>query len=190
MSLDIVMGPMFAGKSSHILQIISRHAAIGTSVYVIKHGYDTRYAYSEENIVTHDGRLARCVTTTNLFHPTVLAMIKDIKVIIVDEAQFFHDLVAFVHQVVEIMGKQLYLVGLDGDSNRQPFGDILQCIPLADRIHKLTAFCKVCADGTPALFTKRLSGVSDQQVIVGGKEIYTSVCRPCYLRQSLEDPRA
>lgn len=189
MSLDIVMGPMFAGKSSHILQIISRHAAIGSTVYVIKHGYDTRYAYSENNIVAHDGRLARCVTTTDLFDPTVMSMIEGVKVIIVDEAQFFHGLVPFVEKVVESMGKQLYLVGLDGDASRKPFGDILQCIPLADRIHKLTAFCTVCADGTPALFTKRLNGVSDQQVIVGGKDMYTSVCRSCYLRQSLEESR-
>ena len=184
------MGPMFAGKSSHILDIISRHDAIAHEVYVIKHGYDTRYSYSEEDIGTHDGRTARCTTTISLSNITMLAMIEDVKVVIVDEAQFFRGLVPFVKHVVEKLGKQLYLVGLDGDSNREPFGELLECVPLADRIHKLTAFCKVCADGTPALFTKRLNGATDKQVIVGGKEMYAPVCRKCYLRQTPEEPRA
>ena len=184
------MGPMFAGKSSHILQFILRHDAIANDVYVIKHGYDTRYAYSEDDIATHDGRTARCCTTVSLINPTMLAMIEDVKVVIVDEAQFFRGLVPFVKHVVDHLGKQLVLVGLDGDSNREPFGELLECIPLADRIQKLTAFCKTCADGTPAIFTKRLNGATDKQVIVGGKDMYAPVCRKCYLRQIPEQPRA
>jgi thymidine kinase len=120
----------------------------------------------------------------------MLAMIENVKVVIVDEAQFFRGLVPFAKHVVDFLGKKLYLLGLDGDSNREPFGEILDCIPLADKVYKLTAFCKVCADGTPAIFTKRLGEVSDQQVIIGGKDMYASVCRKCYLRQSPEESRA
>ena len=183
MSLEIVLGPMFAGKSSYILDIISRHAAIGTDVYVIKHDSDTRYVYSEDNVVTHDGKIARCASVSSLFNPCVMSFIEDVNVVIVDEAQFFNNLVPFVEHVVEKLGKQLYLVGLDGDFRRKPFGEFLQCIPFADRIHKLTAFCKECADGTPALFTKRLNTEVCEQIIVGGKEMYMPVCRKCYLRQ-------
>ena len=181
MSLDIVVGPMFAGKSSYILSLVSRHNAIGTPVLVIKHSSDTRYAYSETDVVTHDQRHATCSSVDSLHNNALRQRIRDHRVIIVDEAQFFDGLVAFVKWAVDEEGKQVYLMGLDGDSNREVFGEILECIPLADRIQKLTGFCKRCANGTPGIFTHR-NGPDDQQVIVGGLEMYEVLCRECYLR--------
>jgi thymidine kinase len=181
MSLDIVLGPMFSGKSSYVLSVVSRHNAIGTPVMVIKHRSDVRYAYSETDVVTHDQRHAVCSSVENLNNRTLRERVRDHRVIIVDEAQFFHGLVAFVKWAVDEQGKQVYLMGLDGDSNRDPFGEILQCIPLADRVEKLTAFCHRCANGTPAIFTHRTQGPADQQVIVGGPDMYSAVCRKCYL---------
>ena len=184
MSLDIIFGPMFAGKSSRILSIVSRYAAIGTSVMVIKHSSDTRYAYSEDNIVTHDQRHGTCASVAGLNQYVLRERINEHQVIIVDEAQFFEGLVPFVKFVVEDLGKQLYLVGLDGDSERRPFGEILECIPLADRIERITAYCKRCANGTPGLFSYRREGPADQQVFVGGIDEYEALCRDCYLHAS------
>lgn len=185
--MDIILGPMFAGKSSHILSLVSRYAAIGTPVMVIKHSSDTRYVYGEDNIVTHDQRRATCATVQYLGQVVLRDRIKDHSVIIVDEAQFFPELVEFVKYVVEELGKKLYLVGLDGDIHRRPFGEILQCIPLADRILKLTSFCHSCADGTPGLFSYRSQGPQDQQVLIGGQDMYQSLCRECFLRRIIED---
>lgn len=177
MSLTIVMGPMFAGKSSRILSLISRYASLDTPVLVIKHAEDTRYSRNE--IATHDGQRAPCIAVRDLddIHPDDL---QRFKVIIVDEAQFFKRLVPFVEWVVDTNGKHLYLVGLDGDSNRRPFGELLDCIPLADHVERLTAFCRRCANGTPAPFTHRRNGPHDQQVIVGGQDRYMALCRECY----------
>jgi thymidine kinase len=111
-------------------------------------------------------------------------------VIIVDEAQFFPELVPFVKYVVEELGKNLYLVGLDGDIHRKPFGEILECIPLADRILKLTSFCHSCSNGTPGLFSYRPRGEQAQQVLIGGLDMYESLCRACYVRRNFNDPRA
>lgn len=180
MSLDILIGPMFAGKSSRILSLISRYAAIDTPVIVIKHADDTRYRRNE--IATHDGQHAPCIAVRDL-DDLVAEDILRFRVIIVDEAQFFHGLVPFVEWIVDTLGKTLYLVGLDGDSNRRPFGELLHCIPLADRVERITAFCRRCADGTPAPFTHRRSGPQDQQVIVGGQERYIALCRACYHRE-------
>lgn len=177
MSLEILIGPMFAGKSSRILSLISRYAALGTSVLVIKHADDTRYSRNE--IATHDGQRAPCISVRDL-DALVAEDILRYNVIILDEAQFFRRLVPFVEWTVDTLGKHLYLVGLDGDSNRRPFGELLHCIPLADRVERLTAFCKRCANGTPAPFTYRQNGPHDQQVIVGGQDRYMALCRECY----------
>lgn len=181
MSLNIILGPMFAGKSSRILSIISRYAAVDTPVLVIKHAEDARYSPSE--IATHNGQRAPCIVVRDLYDVSLDEILR-FKVIIVDEAQFFQNLVPFVEWVVDTHQKHLYLVGLDGDSNRRSFqGDLLQCIPLADSVEKISAFCHRCADGTPGLFTYRHAGPHDQQVIVGGSELYTTLCRKCYVRE-------
>lgn len=190
MSLDIILGPMFAGKSSYILSVVSRYSAIGTPVLVIKHSNDMRYAQSDGNIVTHDQRHATCVSVDTLDTNDLRERIRSYQVVIVDEAQFFAGLVPFVEYVVEHLGKNLYLVGLDGDIRRRPFGEILQCIPLADRILRLTSFCHSCANGTPGLFSYRSQGAQDQQVLVGGHDIYESLCRACFVRRNANDPRA
>jgi thymidine kinase len=177
MSLTVITGPMFAGKSSRILSLISRYAAIGTPVLVIKHADDTRYFRNE--IATHDGQHAPCIAVRDLDDLRMEDWSR-FKVIILDEAQFFTRLIPFVEWIVDTHGKHLYVVGLDGDSNRRPFGDVLHCIPLADRVERLTAFCHRCANGTPAPFTYRRSGPHDQQVIVGGQDRYMALCRECY----------
>lgn len=177
MSLTILMGPMFSGKSTRILSLINQYASIGTPVLVIKHADDTRYSRTE--VVTHDNRRASCVAVRDLddVHPDDW---RRYSVILVEEAQFFRRLVPFVEMIVDTFGKHLYLVGLDGDSNRRPFGELLECIPLADRVERLTAFCKRCANGRPAPFTYRCNGPHDQQVIVGGHDRYMPLCRECY----------
>jgi thymidine kinase len=101
-------------------------------------------------------------------------------IIIIDEAQFFPDLYDFV-LIAESFNKDVILFGLDGDTERKPFGQILECIPLADEVIKLKAFCKICNDGTEALFTYT-SQKKMEQVCIGGAETYSALCRSHYLK--------
>ena len=107
----------------------------------------------------------------------------DAKLVIIEEAQFFNDLYDFVLDLVEKQGKDVIVVGLDGDADRKPFGQILELVPLCDKISKLKAFCKLCADGTNALFTF-CKKKKDEQVCVGGEDLYMPLCRRHYLTQS------
>jgi thymidine kinase len=181
MSLDILIGPMFAGKSTRILSIASRYSALGTPVLVVKHSNDTRYGMPNA-IVTHDAQTYPCISVNDL-GDIPLEDILRYQVIIVEEAQFFRHLIPFVEHVVDTHGKNLYLVGLDGDSNRRRFGELLDCIPLADRVERVTAFCHQCADGTPGLFSWRHTGSTNRQVAVGGLNSYKALCRTCYLEK-------
>ena len=181
MSLDIILGPMFAGKSSRILSIVSQYDALGMRVLVIKHANDVRYG-EDQNVITHNGHRTPCRAVRDLFDIGLNELLT-YDVIIVDEAQFFHGLIGFVESIVDTHEKHLYLVGLDGDSNRRRFGELLDCIPLADRVERVTAFCHRCADGTPGLFSWRHSGPIHQQVAVGGANSYIALCRHCYLQE-------
>jgi thymidine kinase len=179
MSLEIVFGPMFAGKSSYILSIVRRNTALGIPVLVIKPEIDNRYA--EREVVTHDQNRTDCIVVRNLMEAHAHAL--NHEVIVVEEAQFFGDLVRFTQDVVDHHRKRLILVGLDGDSERRPFGQLVECIPLADEIVKLKALCCMCRDGTPALFTYRRSS-NPNQVHIGGADEYMPLCRKCYINES------
>ena len=82
---------------------------------------------------------------------------------------------------VETLGKNVIVGGLDGDFLRCPIGEILQLIPYADSYTKKTALCKACNDGTPALFSHRVSDANKDQICIGSTESYVPLCRGHYL---------
>jgi thymidine kinase len=51
----------------------------------------------------------------------------------------------------------VFVAGLDGDFERKKFGAVLDLIPLCDKVTKLASLCSFCRDGTPAIFSKRLT---------------------------------
>ena len=179
MSLEIVLGPMFAGKSSYILSSLRRYEAIGWPVLSITSTLDTRYETDAIHSHNHDSHSA---ISTDLLTPLLMtASFAEARLLVIEEAQFFKDLYPFVYQAVDVCGKDVLVVGLDGDSERRPFGRIAEIIPLCDKITKLAAMCKRCGDGTPAIFTHRHRKDADTSVIkVGEANTYEALCRAHY----------
>ena len=81
---------------------------------------------------------------------------------------------------VETLNKIVIIAGLDGDSERKPFGQLLQCIPLCDSVVKLTALDMVKKDGTAAIFSKRVENMKST-IVIGAEEVYQAVSRATYL---------
>ena len=105
----------------------------------------------------------------------------DIDVIGIDEAQFFTNLKGFILKI-EMSNKQLVVAGLDATSDRVPFGNynILDTIPLCNKIDKLNALCMRCRDGTLGYFTKRISE-DVGEICIGAIDKYIAVCRKDFL---------
>lgn len=176
MSLEIVLGPMFSGKSSYALSYIRRLKAVERSVVAVKPAIDTRYS-GEDEIVTHNQDKVPCVVWDSNAPITPNRFMLQADCIVIEEAQFFKGLPVFCEYMMGI-GKHLLLVGLDGDAHRQPFREILDCIPYANRVSKLSALCRLCDGGSEAYYTryKENSSQSGSQVDVGGAEKYEAVC--------------
>lgn len=179
--LNVALGSMFAGKTDHLLRSLGRWLDVnpGCKVIYINHVWDTR---STEDMSTHAShtQLPTKLTTRkcqNLGEVDVTQY----RVIGVDEAQFFSDLVPTVRHWVEDLHKVVYVVGLDGTFDRKPFGEVLNLLPLADEYHKLYAVCKECIEEhansfVPAAFTRRFAK-SSEVIAIGAGEIYQPVCR-------------
>lgn len=183
MSLELLIGPMFAGKSSAILQRIRRQEVIGKKVYVITHSIDTRF--SEEHAVkSHNRDSHPAVGVSHLHECASDPSFGAADYVIIEEAQFFDDLRDFVLWCVESEKKGVLVVGLDGDSSRRPFGQILELIPYCDRVEKLRALCKRCGDGTEAIFSALVRGEKKGQICVGAENMYEAMCRVHFLENS------
>ena len=50
--IELIIGPMFAGKSTELLRRVQRHAISGKSCLYVKYAADTRY--DNDCISTHD----------------------------------------------------------------------------------------------------------------------------------------
>lgn len=173
MSLEIVCGPMFSGKSSYAIAYIRRHKAIGKRVIAVKPAIDTRYSVQDE-MVSHNQDRIPCVRW-NTDHP--FALTRDMlqaDVVVIEEAQFFKGLYDMVYVLLS-RGKEILMVGLDGTSDQIPFAEFLRCIPLATHVTKLNALCSRCRDGTLAPFT-RARDTQQTLIDVGGADKYESVC--------------
>ena len=185
MSLELLLGPMFAGKSSALLSIVRRHRALGWSVMVITHAMDRRYG-DDPQIVNHDQQRIPATAVSSLVPLFETEEYLGARLVVVEEAQFFGDLVPFVTKAVDTDGTHVVVVGLDGDAERRPFGHVLDLMPYADRVTKLTAMCKLCADGTPAIFTfaaadDAVAATAAGEACVGAADKYAPMCRRHYL---------
>jgi len=185
MSLRVVVGPMFAGKTSEIQSVVRRYARLGKAVLVLTADIDNRYSTTAA-IVNHDRTVtpARAVPVAGgLLGVLEWEDFRAATAVVVDEAQFFADcLIPFVRSAVDTWDKHVVVVGLDSDAEQRPFGDVLALMAHADSIEKKTALCLQCGDGTAAIFTRRLRprvavDGSDGPVEVGGADIYEPVCR-------------
>ena len=181
--LELIIGNMFSGKSSELIRRINREKCINKRIIVINYCLDNRY--SNNSIATHDSIKVKCLKINKLSEFQI-GMINDYDSFFIDEGQFFSDLYSFVKDLVDIHKKHVIVSGLDGDYNRNTFGDIIKLIPICDNIDKLSSYCNKCNNGTLAPFTKRIpklndSSCQDNVLDIGGSEKYIPVCRYHYL---------
>jgi thymidine kinase len=188
--LELFIGPMFSGKTSKLLEIYKQNIFCKIPIIVINHSSDTRY--HQTMLSTHDKIMIPCIQTTNLIDiwnyddleepidenlMKIHFQFREAQVVLINEGQFFPDLVKCVEELL-IDKKKIYICGLDGDFERKKFGTILDLIPLCDKVTKMTSLCGICKDGTPGIFSLRLTKEKEQFLI--GSDNYIPVCRECY----------
>eukprot|EP00118_Oscarella_pearsei_P026207 m.309607 g.309607 ORF g.309607 m.309607 type:complete len:274 (+) comp47071_c0_seq1:273-1094(+) len=175
--IQLILGPMFSGKTTELLRRIKRYAIANHSCVMIKYDKDKRYA--ENNISTHDKQVRSALSCARLFD--LKSQVLKYEVVGIDEAQFFPDIVDFCEELAD-SGRTVIVAALDGTFQRKPFGSILDIIPLAESVVKLSAVCMNCFQD--ASFSKRLTAETQIEVI-GGSDKYMAVCRECYKQSTM-----
>jgi len=177
--LELIIGPMFSGKTTYILSLYKQYQLSNMRTCVINYADDKRY--DDTMLSTHDKVMIKCSNTLSLKGFLTDDIIRDYDVFLINEGQFFEDVYESVVELVDTHRKMVHVCGLDGDFNRNTFGTLLKLIPLCDKITKKKAICANCANGTKALFSHRLT--NEQSVKVIGSSNYIPLCRSCYLHE-------
>lgn len=172
--LEVIVGPMFSGKTTFLIEIYYYYKKNNINVLTINSNLDNRF--NSNNLKSHNGIEIPCIKVEKLFDISN-DILNNNDVILINEAQFFTDLLDFVKNLLK-MNKIVYVSGLDGDFKRNKFGQILDLIPLSDSIKKLNSTCKICKNNK-AIFTHR-EVKDNQQILVGAEDMYIPICRNCY----------
>ena len=183
MSLTLILGCMFSGKTTELMRYVKRDESIGRRVIIMNHSFDKKRS---PQLTNHSGESMGCISLHKLNDVfggeiDMSDSIQEYDTIAINEGQFFEDLEDFVLYCVETLKKSVIVCGLDSDFKRVPFMNIINLVPHADELLKLKALCVECKDGTPAFYSKRTIQ-SDDRVLVGASDSYKPVCRSCYLK--------
>lgn len=174
-TLTTVAGPMYAGKTSNILQRILWIKHQNKGVLVIKPQIDNRY--SSDHIATHNQLSFPCFAMTDWTHvvDNYTLMPYNYDTVFLDEVQFM-DTTDTLMQVNNMLsnGVNVVAAGLDQDSKGQPFETTAMLLALSDEVVKIQAICTTC--GKPATKTQRAEGAVDSRVNVGSVGIYEPRC--------------
>jgi thymidine kinase len=173
--ITLLLGCMFAQKTTELLRRIRQYKSIGYHVLIVNFFSDQRYG--KDCIASHDKDSEKAVCIDNL--TTLEGIVHNYDVMVIDEGQFFGNLYECVTRWADELPIHIVVAGLSGDSNRNPFGDMLRLIPHAEEIEHLTALCGICKDGTPAIYSKRITDETEL-VTIGGAERFQPVCRAHY----------
>ncbi|KAF0887075.1 KITH protein, partial [Crocuta crocuta] len=191
--------------STELMRRVRRFQIAQYKCLVIKYAKDTRYSH---NFSTHDRNTMEALPACLLWDVAQEAL--GVAVVGIDEGQFFPDIVEFSESMANA-GKTVIVAALDGTFQRKAFGAILNLVPLAESVVKLTAVCMQCY--REAAYTKRLGAETEvapravagvgvggpagaarpqprplrpraQVEVIGGADKYHSVCRLCYFKKA------
>ena len=178
--LEVICGPMFAGKSEELMRRLNRAHIAHQKILVVKPMLDTRDAHNV--IVTHNGATyeARAINSAQ----ELLDLAGDYEVIAIDEVQFFADDIIPAVRTLMAQGKRVIIAGLDLDYRGEPFGPIASLLAMADTVTKLQAICTLCgsdAHRSQRIINGKPARYHDPIIMIGAEESYQARCKQCYI---------
>lgn len=171
--VEVICGSMFSGKTEELIRRLKRAQFANLKIAIFKPSIDVRY--SDSDVVSHD---LHSLKSTPIKSPVkMLEVDDDVKVIGIDEAQFFDESIVEVVQTLANKGVRVIIAGLDTDYLGKPFGPMPALMAIAEDVQKVHAICVKC--GSLANHSHRLSA-STKLVELGEKDIYEPLCRQCF----------
>ena len=191
--LELIIGPMFSGKSSELIRRINRLKVAQHNVQVFKFFDDIRY--SPSNVSSHDSFKISAIPVRN---PKELEekLLPETTVVGIDEAQFFDDSLIGLFEKLARNGKIVICTSLNQDFRGEPFAfkssskNVGDLIAIADDVDFFSAVCTFKENGimcgeraskSQRLINGKPAPYDSPTVLIGEKEFYEARCRKHYV---------
>ena len=183
MSLELYIGPMYAGKTTKLIHMFQENKS--SQKVVIDFSFKLSKTVQITDLKNHnDIKLPDVYTTQNLNTLTnesnyenqdfeYYSKFSTTKHIYINECQFFPDL---KYNVVSWINKgiHVYLYGLDADYKMELFGQTSLLIPYCNHIEKIKGTCAICKN--PSIVSYR---TSDERLVFLPNAEYIPLCLKC-----------
>lgn len=177
--VEVICGPMFAGKSEELLRRVRRARLAGLDVELLNHALDERHGAGQ--VASHSGVRLEARSAQDIAQLRALLADRSPDLVAIDEAQFFgSDLVDVVDDLAA-RGATVIVAGLSITFDGRPFEPLPTLMATAEVVTRLTAVCTVC--GGEAVFHQRVQAgptgdaLAAAEEHVGGIESYQARCR-------------
>lgn len=174
--LTVIYGPMFAGKTTHII----REVGDGVGAVVFKPDLDARYT-KRPVVVSHNHEEIPAVLVNHRKPWEMGDLVGEAKRIFIDEVNFFdQSLVEWVREQLDA-GRHVFASGLMYDSEGEVFGPMSELLKLADQKIEVAARCDGENGQCQEPATKSYRKVpKSEQVRVAGADEYGAACAKHY----------
>lgn len=178
--ISLIIGPMFAGKSTELLRQLNIYCKCYATVFVTN-SIDTR------EYLSHNPIIQTTLKNTSIDYLQCKELnIEELMrydVIGIDEAQFFGELVKPVIELAK-RNKIIVISGLDADSDQNVFLNVVNLIPYSSNVKKLTALCNECIANHNERHISNINVApmtirkiqSKERFVVGQEESYSVSC--------------
>ncbi|ALA07150.1 putative tydmidine kinase [Brevibacillus phage SecTim467] len=178
------VGAMGSGKTKKLIELYEEMKADGMRVAIFK-PFISRGGEDDEFVYARNGKKAPAITIECLYEIPAIVDKEQLQSVLIDEIQFFEaedsEKMLEVTDVLEALamaGLEVYVYGLDVDSDNMTFGNIGNILAHADEVHKLQTYCVKC--GEEARVSKYMKGMKDSVIQTGDLGDYQPHCRSCY----------
>lgn len=188
--LEVITGPMFSGKTEELIRRLTRAAIADMKILVVTPKRDSRSVRNISDLIKKCERLRKY---QKIFMLTVSfrGELEDalnhyalhgntFDILAFDETQFFGGWLPEAVFELWASDQNLRIIasGLDMDFTGKWFEPMPKLLAMADEALKLTAICDKCKG--LANLTYRKPGGSQDQIVVGDKDLYEARCRRCH----------
>lgn len=191
MSLEIYIGPMFAGKTTKLMTMYNENSNpnkvvidydIGDKKYcnevsfkpLLNHDYqkiDTTYKTQQLCNLKKEENYQLFSKDVSMYYYNMFINADDIYI---NECQFFPDLYHFVLEMLRY-GKHIKLYGLDADFKQKKFGEVFDLIPYCTHLEKITGKCQHCEN--KSIVSHRTT--ANKEVYLPDANMYIPLCLDC-----------
>jgi thymidine kinase len=174
MSITLITGGMFGGKSHTLILKIQRYKIAEKKCIVVKYENDNRYDTAK--VVSHNNFSCDCIPVNDKSLVEMENKLLEYDVIGIDEGQFFPSLVVVCTRLANA-GKTVLVAGLMTTSMMTAFIPTRDLAVVADDIIHNKAVCVKCFGD--ASWSYRTDN-SNEFECIGADDKYQARCRKCF----------